>query len=86
MGAGAAGSLLCLLATLFFVGPSRRWREWIGALGLALSIGGIGFDSVAVRSWSAICNWSVGDGIGFLQQCGKNIMVLETLVARVLGM
>ena len=76
-----AGLLLCLLATLFFVGPSRRWREWMGALGPSLNIGRIGFDSAAVRSWRAMCSWSIGDGIGFSQQWGKNIMVLETLVA-----
>ena len=58
----------------------------MGALGPALSIGGIGCDSAAVRSWRAMCSWLVGDGIGFSQQWGKNIMVLETLVARVLGM
>ena len=58
----------------------------MGPLGPALSIGGIGWDSAAVRSWSAMCSWSAGDGIGFSQQWGKNIMVLEILVARVSGM
>ena len=80
------GLLLCLLPTLFFVGLRRRWSAQIGALGLALSIGGISSTRAVMRSCRAMLMASVGDGIGVLQLCGKNTTVLETRVCRVDGM
>ena len=67
------------------MGLRRRWRAQIGALGLALSIGGIGSNSAVVRSCMAMVIVSVGDGIGVLQQWGKNTTVLEIRVCLVVG-
>ena len=81
-----AQSVVLFVAHSFFVGPRRRWSARIGALGLALSIGGIGYTRTDVRSCRAMLIASVGEGIGVLQLWGKNTTVLDTRVCRVVGM